>query len=141
MITIYCWSKKINVNVIYRHQAAVEEQHLCKTILVQETLKQKCKLRIMHQESSSLRKKNLEFDMLSLFKNCNFYQYYAYRKDVMGENFYKMLTNIRGLFVGLLIASNALNIGALWIKFESFLKIIPNTITVLKLYSQKFVTL
>lgn len=95
----------------------------------------------MHQESSSLRKKNHEFDMLSLFKNCNFYQYYAYRKDVMGENFYKMLTNIRGLFVGLLIASNALNIGALWIKFESFLKRIPNTITILKLYSQKFVTL
>lgn len=47
------------------------------------------------------------------FKNCNFYQYYAYRKDVMREKFYKMLTNIRGLFVGLLIASNALNIGAL----------------------------
>lgn len=60
--------------------------------------------------------------MLSLFKNCNFYQYYAYRKDVMGGKFYKTLTNIRGLFVGLLIASNALNIGALWIKFESFLK-------------------
>lgn len=81
--------------------------------------------------------------MLSLFKNCNFHQYYAYRKDVMGEfqKFYKTLTNIRGLFVGLLIASNALIIGALWIKFESFLKKIPNTITILKLYSQKFVTL
>lgn len=43
LITIYCKSEKINANFIYRHPVTVEEQLLCKTILVQETPKQKCK--------------------------------------------------------------------------------------------------